>query len=204
MNNPIRKLPMYTTPTPGKLFLICAPSGAGKTTLVLKALEELKDLPIYKVCTYTTKPKGNGEIQGKDYHFLSVQEFEGLIDQGFFLEWSKEYDHYYGSPVSIKQGLAEGNSYFMIVDRAGVRSITKIIPESLSIWIDVSSIDLLKKRLFERNRENNAIILKRLEKAQNEVQEELLNPLCIEHIVNDDIEISVQKLVAFVREKLKK
>jgi guanylate kinase len=195
---------MSNTHQSGILFLICAPSGAGKTTLVQKALHDLQDLPIYKVCTYTTKPMGKGEVEGKDYHFLTVLEFERLIQEGFFLEWSQGYEHYYGSPASIKEGLARGESYLLIVDRAGVRSITQRVPESLSIWVDVSSIDLLKKRLFARDRENNAIILKRLEIAEKEMQEEAQNPLCIYHIINDDIEIAVQDLATFVRQKLKK
>lgn len=195
---------MSNTPQPGTLFLVCAPSGAGKTTLVQKALEFLHDLPIYKVCTYTTKPMGKGEIDGKDYHFLTVLEFEKLILADFFLEWSQSYEHYYGSPASIIDGLAQGNSYLMIVDRAGVRSISQRVPESLSIWVDVSSIELLKKRLFARDRENNVIIQKRLEIAEKEMHEESQNPLCVNHIINDDIEFAVKKLVDLIRQKLKK
>jgi guanylate kinase len=188
----------------GKLFLICAPSGAGKTTLVQKALEVLQDIPLYKVCTYTTKPIGIGEVQGKDYYFLSVSEFEQKIEAGFFLEWSREYEHYYGSPLSIKEGLQKGDSFFMIVDKTGIRSIKHIIPECLPIWVHVSSIDLLKKRLLGRARENNACIQRRLQKAVAEMAEEAQNPLCIKHIDNNELDLAVQDLADFIRLNLKK
>ena len=86
----------------GKLFIIPAPSGAGKTSLVTALLERIgQSHSLSRVITYTTKMPRSGDIHGRDYHFLSIDQFEQKIKEDFFLEWSVAYDHYYGSPKNI-------------------------------------------------------------------------------------------------------
>src|SRR5581483_9450453 len=95
----------------GKLFIVSACSGAGKTTLVTEVLNRFKNsFEISRCVTYTSKvPRGN-EVDGKDYCFLSVQEFEDYINKGFFLEWSHHYGNYYGTSLNLLQDLEKGKS----------------------------------------------------------------------------------------------
>ena len=86
----------------GKLFLLSAPSGCGKTMLVTQIINDLQPTcQIKRVITYTSRPVRPRELSGVDYHFLSAQEFQERITQNFFLEWSCAYDHYYGTPRSL-------------------------------------------------------------------------------------------------------
>ncbi len=95
----------------GTLFVVSACSGAGKTTLVTRAIKELSiSYPISRVITYTTKAPRMTEQNGIDYHFLSVEEFEIRAKNGFFLEWSNQYGNYYGSPHSIINDLPKAIS----------------------------------------------------------------------------------------------
>jgi len=86
-----------------KLFIVSACSGAGKTTLVNAVIENLrkKQVPIERVITYTTKQPRAGEVDGRDYHFVSVEDFQRKIQEGFFIEYSEAYGNYYGSPKSL-------------------------------------------------------------------------------------------------------
>src|SRR3989338_2709281 len=123
-----------------KLFVVSAPSGAGKTTLVKAALEHLcKKFPIKRVITYTTRPARAGEMDGEHYYFISVNDFKQKVTEGFFLEWSSWYDHYYGSPVSIIEEIKKGTSFVAILDRAGAAEVLRAYPKAVCIWITPGS-----------------------------------------------------------------
>jgi len=162
----------------GKLFLITAPSGAGKTTLVAKLLTDcpLKG-QLFRPCTYTTRPMSENEKQGVDYHFIEEQEFLVKIQEGFFIEWSTHYGYYYGSPRSLLDELEKGYHVLLIVDRKG----------AVVIGIGVSDYAKIAERLKERARETEEQRAFRVEQGRAEQQQEIQCPLYDYYILNDDL-----------------
>ena len=188
----------------GKLFVIAAPSGAGKTTLVEAVIGTLAPTcSLSRVITYTTKTPRMGEQNGKDYHFLSVSEFEKRIEESFFLEWSLAYGHYYGSPASLRQFLEQGASFIIIVDRLGASRLLERVSESVLIWVTVPTIEILEKRLLLRNTETPEQIKRRLQWAQQEMEEENGSDLFTYCIENDCFEIALKKLETIILQELK-
>jgi guanylate kinase len=180
----------------GKLFVISAPSGAGKTTLVRHTIERLREShAISRVVTYTTKAPREGEaLQGVDYHFLSQADFEKKIGEGFFIEWSCAYGHYYGSPYSLVTRMAEGHSCVLIVDRVGAGRIKEQIPEAILIWIYTSSLEVLKQRLIKRGGESPEQVERRLELALSEIEQEAIRPSYNFHVLNEEFYESLEKM----------
>lgn len=184
-----------TTMKSGMLFIISAPSGAGKTSLItaLLAQDSFKNI-LNCVITYTTRSPRSGDVNGKDYHFIQEAEFLGLIEKGFFAEWSTAYGTYYGTPISLLQELTQGYSRVLIVDRAGAQSMLKVFPDAVLIWIAPPSIEVLRERLIARSTENTAQIERRMALARQEIENEAQNPLYSHTIVNDLFEISLNSL----------
>lgn len=170
----------------GKLFVISGSSGAGKTTLVTAALEHLQvEYPIKRVVTYTTRAMRSGEVDGKDYYFVSVEEFEQKIEMGFFIEWSNWYDNYYGSPVSILENIKNGTSFIAVLDQAGARSVLERYSEAILVWIKPSSLSLLIGRLKKRGKNTSEEIERRLQKAEVELEQKEREGLYAYTVIND-------------------
>jgi guanylate kinase len=187
----------------GKLFVISAPSGAGKTTLVKAVLEDLQDkYPIKRLITYTTRSIRQGEVDGQHYHFLSTDEFKAKIKEGFFLEWSTWYDHYYGSPTSIIEEVKNGSSYIAILDRAGAADILEAYSDAILVWINPPSLSLLKGRLKKRGKDTPEVIEKRLIKAKLEVEQEAKEQLYQYHLINSDFEEAKNRLISIITTNL--
>lgn len=181
------------------LFVVSGPSGSGKTTVVEQALAVLQKKHLIKrVITYTTRPARQGEIDGKHYHFLSVEDFKNKIEKGFFLEWSAWYDHYYGSPASIITDIAQGTSYIAILDRPGALSVQRAYPQAVLIWIEPPSLQELKKRLEYRAQNVTQEIEKRLAKAVVEIDQERENSYFSYTIKNDDLSVAVLEFVSLI------
>jgi guanylate kinase len=190
---------------PGKLFIVSAPSGAGKTTLVNNLCDHIGvECRLERVITYTTKKPRPGESDGKDYYFLSKDEFERKAQEGFFIEWSTAYGHYYGSPRYILNDFSEGRSHILIIDRQGAKAVYSQIQTAVLIWIYTENIGILSNRLRQRNTENDEDFLKRIALAQKEIEDERINSFYHYHVLNDNVEIAVQKLIAIVLDELKK
>jgi guanylate kinase len=187
----------------GKLFIVSAPSGAGKTTIVNLAIPFLqKDFPIKRVLTCTSRPPRTKEKEGIDYSFISKDTFESKIKDRFFLEYMKYADHYYGSPSTIFSEMKNGTSFIMIIDLVGAKKVKELVPNATFIWITPPSINALKKRLFGRNTETAEKIQTRLDTAQKEIEEEHSLPLFSHHIINDDLQIAVTEFIAIIKNKL--
>ncbi|HVX00029.1 MAG TPA: hypothetical protein VHA52_06320, partial [Candidatus Babeliaceae bacterium] len=147
----------------GKLFVIWGPSGAGKTSLVIEVLKELKDLyNLTKVVTYTTRSKRPSEVDGVDYYFITRDEFLKKKLSGFFLESSDSYGSLYGSPASILEDLDKGYSFIMIVDLEGAVRLRIAMPNAVFIKIEVTNPSTLKDRLCNRGSEKKQDIERRL------------------------------------------
>jgi guanylate kinase len=182
----------------GKLFIISASSGAGKTTLVNAVLQRIQSTyDVNRVLTYTTRAPRQGEVDGIDYHFLTIQAFEYRITQGFFLEWSNAYGAYYGSPSSIVEELPRGKSYIAILDRAGAEQVLKVYPGSVLIWI-YTDIMSLRDRLVQRKTETNEQIEYRIQLAKKEIEEENFKKFFTFHVHNDDFNGAIQELEVLV------
>jgi guanylate kinase len=188
----------------GKLFIVSACSGAGKTTLVTTVINRLVGrYEISRLITYTSKTPRNTEIEGRDYYFLTAQEFESRIKEGFFLEWSSYYGNYYGSPSELIQDLKLGRSYILIADLAGARALANLIKDSILIWVSINDLAIIKKRLLLRNTENFEEIQKRLVRAQEEIETQSQLDIFKHNVVNENFEKAVYELELIIVQELK-
>ena len=136
-----------------KLFIVVAPSGAGKTTLVEAVLKNpLVGSRLQKIITYTTRAPRDKEIHGQDYYFISEAEFEEKIEANFFIEHSFVYNKYYGSSCSDMNKADEDkeNSLIAILDFSGAKEVKKRIPAAITIFIEPPSFSVLEQRILKR------------------------------------------------------
>jgi guanylate kinase len=152
----------------GSLFIVAAPSGAGKTSLV-KALVDSLDRVVVSVST-TTRPQRPGEVDGDHYHFVNAAEFEEMVKQGRFLEHARVFDNYYGTSVAdVQRQLAQGLDVILEIDWQGARQIRSQMPDCRSIFILPPSRDILEQRLRLRGQDDEALIGRRMRDAISEM-----------------------------------
>jgi guanylate kinase len=145
----------------GKLFVIAAPSGAGKTSLVRALMERVPSLR-FSISYTTRKPRPN-EQHGRDYFFVDHAEFERMVAAGEFLEHAPVFDNYYGtSKAQVESMLAGGDNVLLEIDWQGARQIRRAMPECKSIFILPPSREALEQRLRGRNTDNDEVIARRL------------------------------------------
>lgn len=175
----------------GLVFIISAPAGTGKTTLVQMLTHEFPS--VIASISYTTRSIRPGEINGVHYNFISEEEFRTRIDQGDFLEHVELYGHFYGtSKLWIEDTLKKGKHVILVIDTQGAMQLRKTRSErSIFIFITPPSLEELRKRLTKRKTESAKKITERLEWAKKEL-------LCQTHydylIVNDELQIAYQTL----------
>jgi guanylate kinase len=187
----------------GTLFIVSAPSGCGKTTLVEAVVQDLSSqYDLERVITYTTKKPRAEEIPEVSYHFIGRQDFEKKIQEGFFLEWSRAYIEYYGSPSSIIEGLQKGTSYIMILDLTGACSLRSILPCAQMIWICPPSIDSLECRLRLRGSDKPEEIKRRLLLAQQEISQESALKVFDFRIINESFAQAKEELKNIILSKV--
>jgi guanylate kinase len=151
-----------TPPERGRLYVIAAPSGAGKTSLV-KALMEREPALSFSV-SYTTREPRPTEIDGKDYHFVSAERFLDMVAQREFLEHACVFDHRYGTAAATVEGaLAAGDRLLLEIDWQGARQVRERLPEARSIFILPPSRRALEDRLRQRSTDSDAVIRRRLQ-----------------------------------------
>lgn len=185
------------TPT-GRLFIVSAPSGAGKTTLCNAVRRQYPDLA-YSV-SYTTRPPRKEEQQGRDYFFIDVEEFELGISQGRWAEWAKVHDNYYGTSAQwIDRTLKAGHTILMDIDLQGARQMLQRFPQAITIFIMPPSIEILEARLNDRGTDNPETVALRLANAREEIARK---DMCRHILVNDDLEEAKQQLGALIKEYL--
>jgi len=179
----------------GSLFVVTAPSGAGKSSLI-DAL--LKDDPRLKLSiSYTTRPPREGEAHGREYHFVSRAEFERMIASGDFLEHANVYGNYYGTSRRwIETELAGDHDVLLEIDWQGARQVRALFPRMVGIFILPPSLSELKRRLESRGKDAPEVIARRLAGAREEVS----HVLEFEYIiVNEAFDSAVSDLQAVVR-----
>jgi len=179
----------------GKLFVIAAPSGAGKTSLV-RALMERRPALRFSI-SYTTRKQRPTERDGHDYFFVDKPEFERMVAAGEFLEHARVFDNYYGtSRKQVEQILDQGQDVLLEIDWQGAQQVRRLIPEAVHIFILPPSLQLLRERLEKRGQDSDEVIRRRLEAAQEEMRH------CADFdyvIMNQDFARAVDDLSAIVR-----
>lgn len=179
----------------GELIVISGPSGAGKGTIISKLLEKNKNLWL-SISATSRKIRGK-EKDGVEYYFLSEEEFTKKIEEGYFLEYTKYQDNYYGTPKStIVDKLKEGTDVVLEIEIEGAANIKELIPEALFIFILPPTEKELLKRLIGRNTEDSDKIIKRFERAYREINEVTKYNYVV---VNDKIDEAVEKVSAIIK-----
>ena len=176
----------------GRLFVISAPSGAGKTTLIQKVRNNFPSLS-YSV-SHTTRAPRNGEKEGQDYFFVDVPAFESLIEDGQMLEWAKVHDNFYGtSRAFVSDTLEQGESLLLDIDVQGAFQVMDSGLDPVSIFIMPPSMEELERRLTGRGTDATEVIARRLKNAQGEIQAKDR----YDHVlVNDDLDRAAGELAA--------
>ncbi len=183
------------------LFIISAPSGSGKSTLLRRVLAQ--DGKLVFSISYTTRPPRGKEVHGKDYFFVSRQEFQQHVAREEFLEWAEVFGHYYGTHRRfLEQAVAEGKDLVLDIDVQGARQLKSKYPDAVSVFILAPSRDILEQRLRARSEDSDEVIERRLRKAAEEIRN------CHDYdyiLVNRDVEQATDALAGiFKAERLRR
>lgn len=160
--------PSPTYPSKGKLVVLTGPSGVGKGTLVRSLLQRYPEL--YFSISVTTRAPRPGEIHGKHYYFVSRSDFQQMIAQGDLLEWAEFAGNYYGTPrAAVAEQVAQGKCVILEIELEGARQIRENFPEAWRIFILPPSLAELEHRLRSRGQDSEEAIVRRLQRAQAEI-----------------------------------
>ena len=179
----------------GELIVISGTTCAGKGTIVKELVKRNENLKVS--ISYTSREKRENEVDGKDYFFVTPEEFEKKIQNDDFLEYAKvQYGKYYGTPKKeVKEMLQKGNDVILEIDVQGAKQIKEMFPETILIFILAPSMEEVKRRIKARGMENNEQIIKRFQVAYQEINE--INKYNYA-VVNDILEDAVQKVEAIL------
>jgi guanylate kinase len=179
---------------PSFVLILSGPSGVGKTTICERLLEE-GDGIVYSIST-TTRPKRPGEVDGVNYTFVSDDEFDRIESEGGFVEWARVHGHRYGTPAGfIEESLRDGRVVLLEVDVQGGEKLSRIYPNGVSVFLLPPSFEVLKERLKGRGTEGESVMVKRVERAREELARVDKYGY---RVVNDDLEKAVERVKAIV------
>ena len=177
------------------LFIVSGPSGSGKTTLSKRVVKNIKNLSF--VVSYTTRRPRRGEIDGKDYRFITDREFDYLIEENRLTEWAVVHGKRYGTPAdSIKEAKLSGVDLLLDIDVQGARNLRKRFKDGTFIFVTPPSIDALRKRLLMRRSERKPEISKRIEDAKREMRDMKLYDYIV---INDTLSEAIQDLTSIIQ-----
>jgi len=179
----------------GTLYIISAPSGAGKTSLVKALLERLSGVVVS--VSHTTRAPRPGEQDGVDYHFINKVEFERLVESGDFLEHAQVFDNYYGTRrATVLERLEADEDVILEIDWQGARQVSEAFPQAVKIFILPPSREALQQRLMSRGQDSDQVISRRMADAINEMR-----PYEEYHylIFNDEFDVALAELEALFR-----
>jgi guanylate kinase len=186
--------PAQGKPPRGLLFIVSAPSGTGKTTLVERLVKEVPRLRMSR--SYTSRAARSGEHDGVDYNFISRARFEAMVAGGAFLEWADVFGNFYGTCAEDTRAiLTAGEDVVLVIDVQGARQVRTQGIESIGIFVLPPSASILEERLRGRSKDSDDQIRRRLETAGNEVGEFARYEYVV---VNDSVDTAVERLRAIV------
>ncbi len=178
----------------GLLFIVSAPSGAGKTTLVERLVLETPRLTMSR--SYTSRPARHGETDGVDYNFVTRGRFEAMVAAGAFLEWAELFGNLYGTSASdTERMLSAGNDVVLVIDVQGARQMRRRGVEVSSVFVMPPSFAVLEQRLRGRSQDSEEAIQRRLEVARSEVAAFSEYDFIV---INDDVSAAASRLCAIV------
>lgn len=184
-------------PDRGDLFIVSSPSGGGKTTLIRRLLDRPPGAPLHFSISHTTRPMRKGEQDHREYHFVTAEEFQRMVQREEFLEHNEVHGHIYGtSRAEVLPYLAAGEDVVLDIDVQGARDIRRAYPEAVAVFIVPSSPEELERRLRARGLDGEEAVRKRLINAAKEVRQ-------VEEfqyvIINDDLDRAILELESIVR-----
>ncbi|PZP64947.1 MAG: guanylate kinase [Azospira oryzae] len=184
----------------GILFIVAAPSGAGKTSLVAALLQ--RDPKLRLSVSYTTRPPREGEVDGRHYHFVDRATFQAMLERGEFLESAEVYGNCYGTSQRwVSEQLACGTDVLLEIDCQGAAQVRRLMPEAVGIFVLPPSLKVLRERLERRGTEQPEAIARRLAAAQGEMRRVSEFDYVI---INDQFDEALEDLTSVVRaERLK-
>jgi guanylate kinase len=181
-------------PTGGMLFIVSAPSGTGKTTLVERLVQRVPNLRMSR--SYTSRPARTGEKDGVDYNFISRDRFEAMIEEQAFLEWADVFGSYYGtSAADTNAALARGEDVVLVIDVQGAGQVRGRGCEAVSIFVLPPSAEILEQRLRGRSKDTDEQIARRLAVARREVNEYSQYDYLV---INDELDTAVARLQGII------
>ena len=179
----------------GNLFIVAAPSGAGKTSLVRELLE--RDGRVRLSVSYTTRAARPGEEDGRDYHFVSREQFSAMRDAGEFLESAEVYGNFYGTSEQwIRSAMAAGDDILLEIDWQGAAQVRRLFAQAIGVFIVPPSLDVLHQRLTGRGQDSHAVIERRMAAAREDISHVGEFDYVI---INDDFSVAVEDLSAVFR-----
>ena len=185
--------PMKNQPA-GNVFLVTAPSGAGKSSLVNALLENDPGLQLSVSCT--TRAPRDGEVDGQDYYFVSVGEFEAMRERDELLEWAQVHDNFYGTPrAPLAKALELGRDVLLEIDWQGAQQVRRMLTAVTGIFILPPSLDALEARLRARGKDSEEIIAKRMAAAGSEIAQAYNFEYVI---INQEFSVALQQLEQIV------
>lgn len=183
----------------GKVVVVSGPSGVGKSTICKEVVKRLNNAHLS--ISVTTRPKGKGELNGRDYWFLSEQQFQQRVNEGSLLEYAEVFGHLYGTPKNnVEEALRAGETVILKIDVQGAKKIKVIYPSVVMIFILPPSRKELAERINLRARENAQAAEKRLNEASTEIAAAWQY---YEHmVINDDLEQAIKEVVQIIKQSI--
>lgn len=175
--------------------MISAPSGAGKTTLCRQIIDFFPNLR--QSVSFTTRPMRAGEVDGVDYHFVDVERFRRMIAEDAFVEWAQVHDNYYGTALeTLDQACTAGEDVLLDIDFQGAAQLKQRGGEAVYIFIAPPGLDVLEQRLRGRGTDSEAVISRRIENAQGELQQAHWYDYIV---INDDLAVASAQLKSIMQ-----
>lgn len=179
----------------GKLFILSAPSGTGKTSLTKALLRA--NINLWLSISYTSRPIRPGEVEGHDYYFVERKVFEQMLGNGEFIESAEIYGNLYGTSQKwINETIDSGNDVLLEIDSQGAQQVRKIFSNVVNIFVLPPSLEVLESRLKDRNQDSKEVIAKRMDAAKEEISHVSEYDYVI---INDNMDIALRELVSVVQ-----